>query len=329
MLMQELQSEAVQDKNKADECTEQFHQIDLKKQELNWAIDKNKAQIAKLTAFIEAKNTERDQVIDKIVEVQSDMGNMTEQRTEENTKYLADKEDDEKAIELLEQARDALQKYYTNHSIEMGPLQNFIQKGVARNATEAHKPQAKFSDKGARKNEAKGIVALLTNIIEDLQSELSTGKSSEEAAQVDYEKRMAIAEKLEQELNSTKTSLDTQIALREGQKDEEDDALEENEGLLGDQDTELSSIKPACDSILANLEERRRKRDIELDGLRTAKEYLAGASPQMAEMLQKRKNVQEAKMAGSSPRREGLRGIEFQAVSFFQARAGRRIVRRH
>ncbi|CAK0817352.1 unnamed protein product, partial [Prorocentrum cordatum] len=50
-------------------------------------------------------------------------------------------------------------------------------------------PEVKFSDAGRRRGQAKGILAILTDIIEDLQGEIALGRKQEEVAQLEHEKQ--------------------------------------------------------------------------------------------------------------------------------------------
>lgn len=312
-LIQVLRQEEVTDQSQVDSCKDQYHQINVKLGELNWKVANNEAQIKKLGQLITQKTEDRDAVIDSIAELDADIKAMEGNRTEENAQFLGGKSDDLKAIQLLEQARGALQKYYSNHTIEMGPLQSLLQGSrnalASGNATEWDKPEAKFSGKGNQKIAAKGIVALLTNIIEDLQSGLVASSKAEEAAQLDYEKRKAAGEKTLEELKASKIRLDQAITARETEKGEEQEALGDNNVDIGTQNQTRKDLQPNCDFMINNIEERRRKRAEELEGLRLAKEYLAGASPVLLQKKSRRQRQEPRRWEGN-----GFLGISFKAV---------------
>merc|ERR1719476_810889 len=116
---------------------------------------------------------------------------MTKQRKQENQEFHSAKDDDQAAIKLLEAARDALSKYYKKNKIEMGPIQGsvkLLQKPFE--VSEDQAPDATFSDKGSRKNESKGVVGLMTMLIEDLQDEIKNDMKDEEETQLEYEDEM-------------------------------------------------------------------------------------------------------------------------------------------
>jgi len=226
---------------------------------------------------------------------------MKSERKSENEEYLAAKDDDEKAIDLLEQAREKLEEYYKENAL--------IQLQSADRRSDGQ-PDGRFSDKNSRKNESKGIVSLLTIIIEDLEEELKSGKAGEESSQEDFEKRLEAAEGLESDLNDKKTNLDEQISLENDKISDEKDLRDENSESKGNEEQTHADIQPECDWIIEHLAERREKRKTEMDGLVTAKQFLAGAKPQVGLAELKRHVFDDAAFGR----------INFGAVSFLQRR---------
>merc|ERR1719330_1165826 len=127
-----------------------------------------------------------------------------------------------------------------------------------------------------RKHESKGIIALLETIIEDLNTEIANAVQAEEAAHLDYEAQMKAAEDLRATLVTKKANLASDIALRKGEKTDEEGQRTTNQNDLDDQVTAKQGIKPDCNTIEAKFEDRKTKREAEMEGLRQAKEFLAG-----------------------------------------------------
>merc|ERR1712226_1005345 len=143
--------------------------------DLSWKIKKNEAKIDKLEKLIAMHTEEKLKTIDEIESVTAQMEAMTKQRNQENEAFLAAKKDDQDAIALLEAARDALSKYYKKNKIEMGPIQGSVKGALVQKpfaVSEDQAPDATFSNKGSRKNETKGVLQLMTMLIEDLQDEI-------------------------------------------------------------------------------------------------------------------------------------------------------------
>merc|ERR1712113_660028 len=107
--------------------------------------------------------------------------------------------------------------FYAKHSIQTGPMQGSVKDAsfIEEPKFEKHEdqaPDAVFSGKGKRKNEAKGILQILTMIIEDPRDELRNGQKAEEEAIADYNEQKAAANKMETELTEQHETLKEAIA---------------------------------------------------------------------------------------------------------------------
>merc|ERR1719506_1915136 len=217
---------------------------------------------------------------EKIKETKTYMKDITDERKEENEAYLQAKKDDEDAKDLLEKAKEAFTKYYKESGVKMGPIQGSA-KGLLQEEPEFERsaddaPDATFSKKGNNKVAGKGIVSLFDYIIEDLADELANEKKAEAKSQEEYEAEMATAQKLVDDLKEKKVTLEGIIAKRKEAKEEENKDMKANNK---DRDAELkyeAKIKPDCDWILKAFDQRADARAAEMDGLTTAKEFLAG-----------------------------------------------------
>merc|ERR1712139_125831 len=118
--------------------------------------------------------------------------------------------DDKAAIKLMEKAKEALVEYYKKNKVE------FVQESPMEDPDVA--PDASFSGKGKRKQESKGIVAIMTMLIEDLGNEIKEATKDEDRAQADFEKAMEKAEKLKKDLEEKKVHLKEVIADRKQSK---------------------------------------------------------------------------------------------------------------
>merc|ERR1719498_2044106 len=103
---------------------------------------------------------------------------MTDKRTEENKEFKQAKKDDEDSIVLLEKARDVMSDFYKKNAIKVDLMQTDQSPEKSAQYDAGQTPE--FSDKGKRKNQSKGIVALLNMIIEDLGAEITNGVKAEE-----------------------------------------------------------------------------------------------------------------------------------------------------
>merc|ERR1712203_766761 len=172
--------------------------------------------------------------------------------------------------------------------IEMGPVQAgvkdaFMQEDPEFAISEDQAPEAVFSNKGKRKDQSKGIVSIMTMLIEDVADEIKNAMKAEEEAQLAYEEQMATAKKLREKLVTKKVNLEVQIAKKGEELEAEKADKKKNEGDLKDEQDYKASIKTDCDWILKAFVGRAEKRAAELDGLTGAKEYLVGYKPSLLE----------------------------------------------
>jgi hypothetical protein len=275
-----LKEEGADDLAKKTQCLDEYQDITKTVKKLDWNIKNNEAKIAKLEKLIELRTKEKEETIEKIEETQQYMKDITKERKEENEAYLQAKDDDEKAKALLEKAKEAMSEFYKKNGIKMGPIQGsatgLLQEEPVFERSEDDAPDASFSSKGNNKLKSKGIISLFDYIIEDLADELANEKKAEAKSQAEYEAEMATAEKLEEDLKEKKVTLEGIISKRNDDKVEENKDMKENNK---DRDAELkyeSKIKPDCDWIMKAFDQRADARAAEMDGLTTAKEFLAG-----------------------------------------------------
>lgn len=284
-IMLVLKDEESSDIAKRDECKDKFNEIKGTVADISWKVDVNDANIDKLEKQIEKRTDEKTQTIASIEDIANQIKGMEDQRNTQHEDFKTAKADDVAAVKLLKAARDAISDYYKKNQIEMGPIQggknDFIQKPEFA-ISEDQAPDADFTGSGSRKTESKGVIGLMTMLMEDLNDEIKAGLDAEEEAQLDFEKMLKAAKNLKKELISKKISLEEIIAKRGEQKTSEGEEKQSNQE---DQQAELEykkEIKPDCDWILGAFEDRALKRSSEMDGLVQAKSLLAGAKPSAA-----------------------------------------------
>jgi len=281
-----LKKEGADDVAKRDQCKDEYQKIESKVKNVTWLLQKNVAKIDKLEKLIAMREEQKQQTTDELNDLrQRIMPELRRVREAENTAFTHSKSEDQQAIDLLIGARSALLSYYRNHSIAMGPIQGSV-KGLVLaqqpdfDVSADQAPDTVFSGKGKRKSEAKGIVQILTTIIEDLNDEIKNSMKAEEEAQLEFEKQMDSAERLSQQLSDKILSLRGAIAKRGEEKTAEEEDKIENEGDLNDEQTYKASITNDCDFIIRTFEKRAAARSAEISGLVGAKEYLAGFQQQ-------------------------------------------------
>jgi len=314
-MIQTLKQEGADDIAKRDQCKDEYQQISSKVKKVTWLIQRNDAKIDKLEKLIALREEQKQHTIDEIQQVDDVTTELRRVRAEENGAFSNAKSEDQEAIDLLIDARDALSAYFKNHSIAMGPIQGAV-KGLALlqqpdfDVSADQAPDTAFSGKGKRKDEAKGIVQILTTIIEDLNDEIKNGMKAEEEAQLEFEKQMEAARQLRETLVAKKVSLTEAIAKRGEEKTSEEQDRGANGEDLEDEQNYKASIKDDCDFIIRTFEKRAAARSAEMSGLVGAKEYLAGAQQQSEAALLEKRSLPRATFDDSSLSRTNFLGFE-------------------
>jgi len=290
-----LNEEGADDLAKKTQCLDEYQEIAKTVKDVDWKIKNNLAYIAKMEKLIELRTQEKAETIEKIKETAQAMKDMKAERKAENEAYLQAKQDDEDAVALLTKAKVAFLEFYKKNDIKMGPIQgNRFLQDPEFTRSEDDAPDASLSGKGNNKGAAKGVISLFDYIIEDLGDELAAEKKSEAKSQEEFEAEMATAEKLTEDLKARKVTLTGNIADRNEDKEEQNKKMNANNE---DRDAELKyqgKIKPDCDWIIKAFDSRADARAAELDGLTTAKEFLAGKTA----LLEKSKKFDDAAFRG-------------------------------
>merc|ERR1719146_50360 len=224
-MIQTLKDEEQEDIKQRDWCKDEYHLNSEEKNDLKWKIKNNDARIVKLTQIIESLIEEIEATVKEIEATKAQIKQMEEERTAEHEEFQVAKSDDEAAIELLEKAKELLSSYYKKHEVDMGPVQGSMKllQGPEFEISQDQAPDATFSDKGARKNESKGIIQILTMLKEDLEAEIKNGVKDEIAAQGEFEKQVASAKALIADLEEKKANLETDKAATEEKETAEED----------------------------------------------------------------------------------------------------------
>merc|ERR1719387_1667886 len=259
--------------------------------------------------------------VDSILEMQA---KLKAERDADNTEYENEKSDDEGAISVLASAIADLSKFYENQGIGLGKLNeadkpvpsSFVQDGTAdddsgndiflqkssKRSFRAPRKQPvfektdddvigeidnfKFADKGSRGQQSKGIIGLLTNIKEDLESDIAKATGMENEAESDYQK---IKKETDDQISDLKDKIDDMkddksdpeqdIEDNESWKESEEDSLKSAEDemkTIMESGDEGKDISLPCEFLMSQYHARRKRREAETEGLKEAVAFLQG-----------------------------------------------------
>merc|ERR1719158_2256329 len=262
-LMKEAEAEA---SHKAY-CDEEMSKTKAKKEELTADIDKLTSKIDTASARSADLKEEVKELQKELAALQEMQAGMDKAREDENAVFKVAKYDLEKGLEGISNALSVLREYYGGEEAllqQAGGLSAFMQQPA--------KPTKHEKASGA----GGGIISMLEVIESDFSKNLARITEEEEAAQTAYDKQT-------QENKVTKTVKEQDVKYKTKEFTGLDKEVAE---LSGDRDgaqTELDAvleydekIKDQCIAKPEPYEERKRRREAEIAGLKEALAILEG-----------------------------------------------------
>jgi len=310
-----LKKEQHDDNDKREYCNKQFDFADDKKKglehtvsDLETAIGKGKEEIAALTEEIKALE-------EGIKELDKSVAEATEQRKEENQEVTELLASDSAAKELLNFAKNRLNKFYNPKLYKAppkrvltdedratlaaggtlapteGPTGGIAGTGItvladvsAHNAAAPPPPPATAEAYSKKSEESNGVIAMIDLLIKDLDKEMTTAQAEEKAAQAEYEQTMS--DSAEKRATDSKALTDKGAVKAETESD-----LEKNIEAKAAATKELmatasyiASLHAECDWLLQYFDVRKEARAGEIDSLKNAKAVLSGADFSLLQM---------------------------------------------
>jgi len=259
-------------KEKADEikhkdfCTDELNSNQLETEKKDRERQDLEAKIEDLELTIKTLTEQIEQLKAEIAELQVQMKRAGEDREKENKEFQQTVADQRASVVLLTKALDILNGFYKKAAV-------LVQQGQ-----EPAGPPPPPGFKEYKKNpQSSGVVAMITQIIEDskaMEAEAIQGEGSAQSAYAAFVK----------ETNASIEAKSKDIANKSESKAKAEDYLvqaqTEHSSVLTTLD-ELSAynseLHASCDFILKNFDVRQTARDEEVEALKQAKAILSGA----------------------------------------------------
>jgi len=226
--------------------------------DLNAKIDELDARIKQLTAAI-------DDLKAQIAEAEVQLKRAGEDREKQNLEFQKTVADQRATMKLLNGAMAALQGFYAK------------KKGVAFSQQPAGPPPPAGFKSYENNAGGGGVIAMITQIVNDAKAMEAEAIHDEEDAQAAYESFV-------QETNDSITAKNKDIvnksearATAEGDKSQAESERDAAETQLEQLANEAADLHKACDFTLKNFDIRQEGRDQEVEALRQAKAILSGA----------------------------------------------------
>jgi len=310
-----LKEEQLSDEHKKEYCELQFDESDDKKKSLEHTMEVLTNEEQKAEAAIEKLTEEIAALVAGIKALDESVASATEQRKEENQEYKALMASDSAAKELLEIAKNRLNKFYnpslynppakTELSAEsrivvsMGNPDDIVTTtqpgGIANTGVSvpsfaqvaararmrddvAPPPPPETWDVYAKKGqENTGVIAMIDLLIKDLTLEMTEAETEEKEAQSEYETLMADSAK--KRADDSKTMADKESVKAQTEVDLQGYKAGKLSAFKEHQATMeyIASLHAECDWLIQFYDVRKEARNGEIKSLTDAKAVLSGA----------------------------------------------------
>lgn len=224
-------------------------------------IEKLEAKISQLTTEIQELEDMIKADKEEVEAITTSTKELSQERSEANAAYQKEMQENQAAVQLLEQAKGVLENFYGEKAL--------IQQA----------PQFNEYNKNAGGNK---VISMMDTIINDTKTEMKVATTSENAAQKAYETQV-------KNNNDAVKALKNGIATAEDTKAQKDKSKLENEAALTSenqandhQKTTNKQLHDTCDFLLNNYKAITDAHQEEVDGLTQAKTILANVIADLA-----------------------------------------------
>jgi hypothetical protein len=289
--LEDLHAEAAEDVTQRDWCSKEQTSEERNKSDQEYLISQLEAKIARAKKKRANLVKEKEETEASNTTLAQMYAEATADRTAESGAYEAAKADDIAAVGLLEDAIAAFTSYGDNKAmflqvdrkkhvktkhVKKHTLLKTQKKQPVFEVSEDQAPEATFaSDQSGQQN---GITTMMTNIKEDLESEIALAIKAEAKAVFEFEEltNSTIAQHIAYtqyvtELDSSISTTDEEIEDLGTRRDDTNDELSATIDYL-------KRIEPNCEWIKGAFTKRAEAREKEAHGLMEAKAILSGGS---------------------------------------------------
>mmetsp|Transcript_22155 Transcript_22155/g.39825 ORF Transcript_22155/g.39825 Transcript_22155/m.39825 type:complete len:702 (-) Transcript_22155:34-2139(-) len=277
-MINELKAEQQSDEDKKVHCVSEYQAIDKEVNKLTFLVQKNEATISTLNDKIDSKTEQSNAASFEIGENEKEIAKITEIRADEKAVYDKEKKDDESAIELLKLTHSQLAKFYEGSLVQLKQDPKEMLKG--EDLSQENKDLARqeqgytLSDKNSNKGAADMILALIDRIVSNLEDEVSTATKEENDNIADFDAQKKSLEDDNADLREKRVDLASMMANHRKDINDEEDKKTTSNGGIDDKNKYKGSIQDECDFIISKYNERFDKRQAEIAGINTAKDFL-------------------------------------------------------
>jgi FtsZ-binding cell division protein ZapB len=277
-----LRKEEAYDINHRDRCQNGEDANQNSMEDLKHTMAKLEEEVERLKDECKVMDEEIKTLERAIEDTKTDLADRLDMRNKEYAAHVQSLKDDDAAIEIVNQAIQAISKFYEKNKIELSMAQKNKEDPEEPEYTvdQDKAPELAFKDGDyeGRKSDTGGIISILSMVVEDMKNEMATARKDDAVAQEEYETDKKSMEDMLKAQEDRKVA--TELALAEANaKIEEKTALHGRAGEeLTVQESLAKTLMHDCSWVAEHFESRREKRKKEMDGLNEAKAILAGAN---------------------------------------------------
>jgi len=277
-MIKKLKKDQKKDDTKKKDCKKDRKEKTKESRELSLEIDDATEDIKSAKEKIEENEAQIKESKAAIEKLEAELKEATEQREDEKAAFEQQKAEDESAVELIEKAKEKLKEFYEDSGMVLAQTQMKKQKPEVEAGEEPPPPPETFEgDYEGAGDAAKGIQEIMEKIQDDIKDDIKENEEGEkEAVKAFKELKKDTKESIKDEKSS--------IADAEEIISESESEITDKEGIKKDKSKlleavieELKDMKDGCDFILVNFDLRKKNRELEVEGLKKAKEILEKA----------------------------------------------------
>mmetsp|Transcript_72553 Transcript_72553/g.125910 ORF Transcript_72553/g.125910 Transcript_72553/m.125910 type:complete len:708 (+) Transcript_72553:91-2214(+) len=310
-----LGAEQLDDDHKKEYCEAQFDVSDDKKKALAHSISNLETVIADLEETIATAASDIEALVAGIASLDKSVADATAQRQSEHEEFVELMASDAAAKELLDFAKNRLNKFYNPTLYKAPPTTTlsmedklYVQGGGVLSAAAsfvqiaAHSvgqvapppPPETMAAYAKKSSESTGVIAMIDMLIKDLTTEMTEAKVTEENSQKEYVQTMA--DSAEKRATDSKTVTDKQSAKASAEADliAAKTETEATTKELMATEKYVASLHAECDWLLKYFTVRAEARAGEIESLKKAKDVLSGADYSLVQLQSNSRNLRGA-----------------------------------
>jgi len=277
-LVAELKQDQVNDDSKKEYCEAEFDQADDKKKVLEKGVADLETAIVNSKDGIVTTKEEIDALEDGVKALDKEVAEATENRKEENKEYTELMAGNASAKELIEFAKNRLNKFYNPKLYKPPAL------AQTRSRDAPPPPPESIESYSKKSEESNGIIAMMDALIKDLDKEMTEAEVEEKDAQGDYEQMMNDSADKRAEDSKTLTDKESALADLQTSLEEQTAGLASTQKELAATNQYIHTLHLECDWLIKYYDMRKEARAGEIDALGKAKAVLNGADYSLVQL---------------------------------------------